>query len=157
MEPHSLRCSFRSGDGTFRIPQALICLLKTCLVGSAEPLVSSTHALSPLQNIKAGLHSLTTLFDPLALNCLSATLVGMVGLTAFCGLGSALWAWNARNRGKDGSVPSVRPAYTAARADPLTDGMFLPGMNYYGCNAVQITCAAFLAAVHMSVLMLSDC
>jgi hypothetical protein len=106
MEPHSRPCS--SHNGTLRFPQALVLLLRTALAGPTSGPVTQTVTDHPLWGIiKNSAYRLVFFINPFVVsdNWLISTFVGMVKLTAICGIGSALWKWSKRNdKGK--AVPS---------------------------------------------------
>lgn len=115
MEPHSRPCS--SHNGTLRLPQALVLLLKTALAGPSSGPVTQTVTDHPLWgNIKNPAYRLASFINPFVVsdNWLTSTFVGMVKLTAICGIGSALWIWSKRNdKGK--TLPSsADPQHTEA-------------------------------------------
>jgi hypothetical protein len=97
MERHS-----HSLPVTFRLPQALVLLLGSCLASSHHEAV--TQPLAPVsapsgsKRIKTALYHLGLRVIPFADRGYSSTwfwlFVGMVKLTAFCGLGTALWIWS---------------------------------------------------------------
>ncbi|KAF2678850.1 hypothetical protein K458DRAFT_315926 [Lentithecium fluviatile CBS 122367] len=99
MEPHSQ--PHPPHNGTFRLPQALISLLRTCLAGL--PGDSKTQAdtdISFSRFIKDPVFYLINLLNPFV-HCrdrANTTFVGMVKLTTLCGIGSVLWIWSKRNK-----------------------------------------------------------
>jgi hypothetical protein len=109
MEPHSRPCS--SQNGTLRLPQALVLLLRTALAGPTSDRVTQTVThLAPGQNIKNAADRLISLVNPFVVSgsWLTSTFVGMVKLAAICGIGSALWTWSKKNdKGK--VAPSSAP------------------------------------------------
>ncbi|KAF2186632.1 hypothetical protein K469DRAFT_572401 [Zopfia rhizophila CBS 207.26] len=124
MEPHS-----RLHYGTFQLPQALVLLLRTALAGSTDASVTQSHTDLPclwgFNSIKTHLHDsifylLRFLSRPLRAPW---TFVGMVNLTAICGISSALWIWSRHVRKNapgslSGSIKDAAdPAGTAA-TDP---------------------------------------
>ncbi|KAL5116331.1 hypothetical protein ACEQ8H_005789 [Pleosporales sp. CAS-2024a] len=95
MEPHSRPWLFH--HGTLRFLQALVVLLKTALAAPASAQVAQTGTdASPRAGIKDSAYRFISLVNPFAIRDGRATLtpVGMVTLTAVCGLGSALWLWH---------------------------------------------------------------
>lgn len=95
MEPHSRPCS--SQNGTLRLPQALLLLLNTVLAAPTSDRVTQTDVgLARWQNIKNTAHRLLHLINPFVVhsNLTKSLAVGMVKLTALCGIGSALWLWS---------------------------------------------------------------
>lgn len=109
MEPHSRPCS--SQNGTLRFPQALVLLLTTCLAGPTSDRVTQTDTGPALVDIiRNSAHHLFCLFNPFVVNdnLQSSLFVGMVKLTAVCGLGSAFWLWSKRDK-------KGRPASSAGR------------------------------------------
>jgi hypothetical protein len=106
MEPHSRPCS--SQNGTLRLPQALVLLLRTAIAGSTSDRVTQTVTHSTLWgNIKNSTDRLASLVNPFVVSdCwLNSTFVGMVKLAVICGIGSALWTWSKRG-GKGKAAPS---------------------------------------------------
>jgi hypothetical protein len=97
MEPHSQ--TLLSQNGSRRLPQTIVLLLKTCLAGASDRPVPVAHTdLSIWQSIRRSVVSFVWLLNPFA--CGESpflTLVGMVKLTALCGIGSALWIWSKRS------------------------------------------------------------
>jgi hypothetical protein len=95
MEPHSRPSSTR--NGTLRFPQALLLLLRTAIAGPTSDRVTQTDTVP--SNIKESAYCLLQLFNPFVVSGGRWTLssVGMVELTALCGIGSALYLWNKRN------------------------------------------------------------
>lgn len=90
MEPHSSPAPAR--NDTFRLPQALVCLLKECFAG----LPSSQSTLAGFLSsawvvIKRSVISAILIINPFAYcrNRSTTIVVGMVKLTALCGIG--LW------------------------------------------------------------------
>jgi hypothetical protein len=117
MEPHSRPCS--SHNGTLRLPQALVLLLRTALAGPTSDQVTQTvpHpgcALS--QNIKNLAYRLASLVNPFVASdrWFFLTLVGMVKLAAFCGIASTLWLWSKRNDKGRPTSPSMDPQHAEA-------------------------------------------
>jgi hypothetical protein len=110
MEPHSRPCS--SQNGTLRLPQALVLLLRTALAGPTSDRVTQTVThLAPGENIKNAADRLISLVNPFVVSdsWLTSTFVGMVKLAAICGIGSALWTWSKRNdKGKAAPSPAAR-------------------------------------------------
>ena len=109
MEPHS-----RPGptqNGTLR-------LLRTAIAGLTSDRVTQTDsdlALWHSQNIKKSAYRLIRFLNPFLVRGGRWTLsfVGMVELTALCGIGSALWLWRKRNgKGKVIDVPFAIDAAT---------------------------------------------
>ena len=106
MEPHSRSCS-TSHNGTLRLPQALLLLLGSAFAGSTSDRVTqSDSALARwhLQDIKSTTHQLIQLLNPFVVSQgrWTLTFVGMIKLTALCGIGSVLWIWNKPSgKGKD--------------------------------------------------------
>lgn len=98
MEPHSRPCS--SHNGTLRLPQALVLLLKSAFAGptSAQVTQAVTDPNRP-GNIKNSAYRLVSVLNPFVVSdgWVTLTLVGMVKLTACCGIGSAIWLWSKRN------------------------------------------------------------
>lgn len=119
MEPHSRPCS--SYNGTLRLPQALVSLLKSALAGPTSNLNSVTQtdtgaALWP--SIRDSAYRLLVFLNPFVVSdgWLTSALVGMVKLTVVCGVGSALWLWTKRIRkGKAASSPDTQHAETIGK------------------------------------------
>jgi hypothetical protein len=121
MKPHSRPCS--THNGTLRLPQALLLLLRTAIAGPTSDRVTQTEtdrALRDGQNIKKSAHRLIQLLNPFVVSGGWPTLnsVGMVEL-ALCGIGSVLWLWSKRNG--NGSVDAQHAIDAAA-------GEFLSGI-----------------------------
>ena len=100
MEPHSRLCL---NNGTLRLPQALVLLLKSALAGpSSGPVTQTNSDLALLwQSIKHSAYRLVVFVNPFAVISDSdgwkfSLFVGMVKLTVLCGFGSALWLWTRR-------------------------------------------------------------
>jgi hypothetical protein len=102
MEPHSQ--TLLSQNGSRRLPQTIVLLLKTCLAGPSDRPDPVAHTdLSVWQVIRRSVVNVVWLLNPFARRGDSPflTLVGMVELTALCGIGSAFWIWGKRKgRGK---------------------------------------------------------
>jgi len=99
MEPHSRPCS--SHNGTLRLPQALVLLLKSALAGPTCNSVTQTAAGPPRwQSIKNSAYRLAFSINPFVVSgdWSSQLVVGMVKFTVLCGLGSAIWLWTRRDR-----------------------------------------------------------
>ena len=99
MEPHSPPCS--SHNGTLRLPQALVLLLKSALAGpTSNPVTQTVTDPALWQNIKKSAYRLVSFINPFVVSddWTTSLFVGMVKLTAICGFGSALWLWSTRNR-----------------------------------------------------------
>jgi hypothetical protein len=98
MEPHSRPGS--SHNGTLRLPQALVLLLRTTLAGPTSDPVTQTADPALRQNIKNSAYRLVSLFNPFVVsdNLHSSTFVGMVKLAALCGIGSVFWLWSKQKR-----------------------------------------------------------
>ena len=105
MEPHSRLVPPQ--NGTFGLPQALICLLRTCLVGlSGDSATQADTDLSIRRAIRDSGRGVLLLLNPFVhySSRTTSTLVGMVKLTALCGIG--YWAWTKRsNKGKNVVAP----------------------------------------------------
>ncbi|KAF2623138.1 hypothetical protein BU25DRAFT_401345 [Macroventuria anomochaeta] len=105
MEPHSR--SLSSQNGTLRLPQALILLLKFALAQSANDQGTQSLADLPLwDSIRLSTYRLILFINPFVNrgNFVTSIIVGMVGLTALCG--SAYWVWNRQSR-KGKIAPSI--------------------------------------------------
>ncbi|KAH5065903.1 hypothetical protein HBI17_002160 [Parastagonospora nodorum] len=123
MEPHSRPCS--SHNGTLRLPQALVLLLKTALAGPTSAQVAQvvTDPNRP-GNIKNPAYRLVSLLNPFVVSdgWVTLTLVGMVKLTAFCGIGSAIWLWSKRNnKSRTGPLSADKQHADAADDAAATD------------------------------------
>jgi hypothetical protein len=137
MEPHS-----RRHHGTLLLPQALILLLRTCLAESSDDPVSPSHTdVSSSASIRTSLHlfllRLVSYVDRRVWT--SSVFVGMVELTAVCGIGSALWLWK-RHRDK-----SERPSSSKSSK------AFGPESNSAGKGALETPSAGFANHVTLSV------
>ena len=115
MEPLSRLSS--SQNGTLRLPQALLLLLKTAIPGPTSDRVTQTDsdlALRHGSNIKQSAYRLIQLFNPFVVSedWLRINFVGMVRLTALCGIGSALWIW--RKQSGNGRAVDAQPVFDAA-------------------------------------------
>jgi hypothetical protein len=120
MKPHSRPCS--THNGTLRLPQALLLLLRTAIAGPTSDRVTQTEtdrALRDGQNIKKSAHRLIQLLNPFVVSGGWPTLnsVGMVEL-ALCGIGSVLWLWSKRNG--NGSAVDAQHAIDAAAGELLS-------------------------------------
>lgn len=118
MEPHSRPCS--SQNGTLRFPQALILLLRTCLANpTSHPLTLIDPVLAPSHIIRDSFNRLIWFFNPFVVSqdLKNSTFVGMVKLTALCGIGSALWLCNKRNsqRARPSSSRDSSSAHVAGK------------------------------------------
>ena len=97
MEPHS-----HGQHGTLQFPQAVVLLLKSRLVSASEKAVTRTYtdvsASLHSGRIKSSLYRLLIRLIPFAHRGDSSfgtyVIVGMVQLTAICGLGTVLWKWS---------------------------------------------------------------
>jgi hypothetical protein len=117
MEPHSRPCS--SHNGTLRLPQALVLLLRTALAWPTSDRVTQTvthPGLALWQNIKNSAYRLVSFINPFVASdrWFFLTLVGMVKLAAFCGIGSTLWLWSKRNDKGKPAPPSMDPQHAEA-------------------------------------------
>ncbi|EOA86609.1 uncharacterized protein SETTUDRAFT_153415 [Exserohilum turcica Et28A] len=117
MEPHSRPCAPQ--NGTLRLPQALLSLLSTALAGSPSHQVTQTDTHLARWNgadIKKAFCHLLYLLNPFAPNHANwpLTLVGMVELTALCGIASVL----CMRRKRDGKR---RPGETQHASNAPTD------------------------------------
>ncbi|KAL5414824.1 hypothetical protein PMIN03_002959 [Paraphaeosphaeria minitans] len=122
MEPHSH--SFLSHHGSCRLPQTLVLLLKTSLAGPSDrPDSVAQIDLSFCQSIRRSVVNLVGLLNPLDRRGEGSflTLVGMVKLTALCGIGSALWIWSKRNRKGKTPASSDGSTHAAEAFDVDTD------------------------------------
>ncbi|KAF2822541.1 hypothetical protein CC86DRAFT_448285 [Ophiobolus disseminans] len=123
MEPHSRPCS--SHNGTLRLPQALVLLLKSALAGPTSSPVTQTDSDLALWSIKNSAYRLISFVNPFAFgdSWYTSLFVGMVKLTAICGFGSALWLWARRNRKEEVATSAIDhqaadAADDAAATDP---------------------------------------
>ncbi|KAK7190664.1 hypothetical protein DPSP01_013405 [Paraphaeosphaeria sporulosa] len=122
MESHSH--SLLSQHGLRRLPQTLVLLLKTCLAGPSDRPDSVAHTDLPSWNsIRRSVVNLVWLLNPLDCRGESSflTLVGMVKLTALCGIGSGLWVWSTRNRKGKRPASSDGSTHAAEVSDVDTD------------------------------------
>ena len=121
--------------GSPRLPQSLFLLLRTCLAGpSNHPDPVAYTDLSVWQSIRRFVVNFICLLNPFALHGDSAVLnwVGMVRLTAFCGVGSALWICSNRNgKGK-------RPA----SSDASTHAIDAADVGKSSCTVGNVTCCS---------------
>jgi cytochrome bd-type quinol oxidase subunit 2 len=104
MEPHS--CLVPPQNGTFSLPQALICLLRTCFAGlSGDAATQADTDFSLGRVIRDSGRLLLLIINPFThhQNRTTTTLVGMVKLTALCGIG--YWAWTERS--KKGKIATI--------------------------------------------------
>jgi hypothetical protein len=129
MEPHSRPCS--SHNGTLRLPQALVWLLRTALAGPTSDRVTQTDIgpdLARRGNIKNSAYRLLSFLNPfVASDCwVTSTLVGMVKLAALCGLGSTLWLWSKRKDKKKAGPASLDPLRPEAVGKKAPDDLRLP-------------------------------
>jgi hypothetical protein len=120
MEPHS-RLSL-SQNGTLRLPQALILLLKTALAASASD--QGTHSFADLSlwdPIRLSTYQLIRLINPFVNrgNSITSAIVGMVKLVTLCG--SAYWLWN--QQGKKGKIA---PSINSQHVEDATEGKKAP-------------------------------
>ncbi|KAF1940113.1 hypothetical protein EJ02DRAFT_239078 [Clathrospora elynae] len=115
MEPHSRPCSPQ--NGTLRLPQALLLLLRTVWAGPTSDRVTQT-GLALWQNIRNRAYRLVVFINPFAVSdgWTTSITVGMVKLTALCGIGSALWIWSKRT-GKGNAVDAQHAPDDAASTD----------------------------------------
>ena len=116
MEPHSRLSS--SQNGTLRLPQALILLLKSALAQSANDQGTQSLAdLSLWDTIRLSTYRLVHLINPFLNrgNFVTSAIVGMVQLTALCG--SAYWVWN--RQGKKGKIA---PSISSQHVEDATGG-----------------------------------
>jgi hypothetical protein len=120
MEPHSRPCS--SHNGTLRLPQALVLLLKSALAGpTSNPVTQTVRGPARWQSIKNSAYRLLSLLNPFVASdgWIFALFVGMVKLTVICGCGSALWLWARRNRkAKGASSTDPQPADAVGKEAP---------------------------------------
>ncbi|KAF1968028.1 hypothetical protein BU23DRAFT_592332 [Bimuria novae-zelandiae CBS 107.79] len=127
MEPHSH--PLLSQNGTRRLPQTLLLLLRTCLAGpSNHPGPVAYTDTSFWQSIRRSVVNFICLLNPFSRSGDSTKLtwVGMVELTALCGFGSALWIWSKRN-GKGKRVASSDGSIHAT--DAAEDGELFPSTS----------------------------
>jgi hypothetical protein len=105
MEPHSRLGS--SQNGTLRLPQALVLLLSTALARPVCASVTQTDTGAAIwKNIRNSIDRLVWLLNPFTDpgDLGSAPIVGMVRLTAWCGIGSAIWWWSRRDANASSSL-----------------------------------------------------
>lgn len=99
MEPHS--SSAWSQNGTWRLPLTLVLLLRSALAEPTSQQVTQTVPdLARWHNLNKSTRRLIDFINPFALrrDFASSVSVGMVQLTALCGIASALWLWTRRER-----------------------------------------------------------
>ncbi|KAF1833862.1 hypothetical protein BDW02DRAFT_569607 [Decorospora gaudefroyi] len=125
MKRYSRPCSTQ--HGTLRLPQALLLLLNTAIAGPTSDRGTQTDAArlasSHWQNINKSDYRLLQLLNLFAVSGsgLKSISVGMVKLTALCGIASVLWLWSKRNeKGKAGEAQDWLDAAAAdaAATDP---------------------------------------
>ncbi|ORY13971.1 hypothetical protein BCR34DRAFT_250029 [Clohesyomyces aquaticus] len=111
MEPHSSR-----RHGTFSFPQALLLFLTSCFADSPGHTVSQSHTGSPpdspwRETIKLLLNQRLLRIFPF-IDTRESVFVGMVKLTAICGIGigSTLWIWSNNNKKGKSSARSLNTA-----------------------------------------------
>jgi hypothetical protein len=117
MDSHSRLWS--SQNGTLRLPQALILLLRTALAGPTnDQRTQELTDLSPWTAIKNSLHHLASLLNPFVSRSdfTTSLFVGMVKLTALCGIGSAYWFWTQRSK-KGNAAPSITSQHVSEPMD----------------------------------------
>lgn len=115
MEPHSRLSS--SQNGTLRLPQALILLLKSALAQSSNDQGTQSLAdLSLWDTIRLSTYRLILLINPFVNrgNIVTSAIVGMVKLTALCG--SAYWVWNQQSKRK------IAPSIHSQHVEDATEG-----------------------------------
>jgi hypothetical protein len=98
MEPHSRLAPLQNGP--FRLPPALLCLLRTCFARLPAPAQTQADTdISLLSAIKAFGRCLIVLVNPFAYHRdrTTTTFVGMIKLAVLCGLGT-LWIGSQGNR-----------------------------------------------------------
>ena len=120
MEPHSR--SLSSQNGTLRLPQALILLLKSALAQSTNDQgTQSLAGLSFWNTIRLSIYRLITLINPFVNrgHFTASAIVGMVKLAALCG--SAYWVWDRQTR-KGKTALSINSQH----ADDATEGKKAP-------------------------------
>lgn len=136
MEPHS-RPSTSHKKGTLRLSLAISLLLATALAEPASNSVTRTVTEHPLtRDINSLVRRLTDLANPFAKRGDFATTisVGMVKLTAFCGIASALWLWRKQNgKEKDG-----RPAAAGTTDGKVSKGSALISLEPRGSKLTDI-------------------
>ncbi|KAJ4985639.1 dual specificity phosphatase catalytic domain protein [Stagonosporopsis vannaccii] len=105
MEPHSR--SLSSQNGTLRLPQALILLLKSALAQPTNDQGAQSLAdVSLFDAIRLSVYRLFLLINPFVNrgSFITSAIVGMVKLTALCG--SAYWVWDRQSK-KGKIAPSI--------------------------------------------------
>ena len=134
MEPHSR--SLSSQNGTLRLPQALILLLKSALAQSANDQGAQSLADVPLwDTIRLSVYRLVLLMNPFVDrgNVITSAIVGMVKFTALCG--SAYWVWDRQSKkGK------IAPSINSQHVEDATEGKKAPydlhhpfALHVFGC------------------------
>ncbi|KAF2654966.1 hypothetical protein K491DRAFT_630828 [Lophiostoma macrostomum CBS 122681] len=125
MEPHS-----HGHHGTLQFPQAVVLALKDSFVSASEKAVTPTYTdVSPSLlsgRIKSSLRRLLVRLIPFAHRGDSSfgtyVVVGMVHLTAICGLGTVLWKWGKPKSktapGQADDSASIYSSDDAANSDP---------------------------------------
>lgn len=120
MEPHSR--SLSSQNGTLRLPQALIQLLKSALAQPANDQgAQSLTDVSLFDAIRLSVYRLFLFINPFVNrgSFITSAIVGMVKLTALCG--SAYWVWDRQSkRGK------IAPSINSQHMEDATEGKNAP-------------------------------
>jgi pimeloyl-ACP methyl ester carboxylesterase/protein-tyrosine phosphatase len=128
MEPHSR--SLSSQNGTLRLPQALILLLKSALAQSANDQGTQSLADVPLwDTIRLSIYRLILLINPFVDrgNVFTSAIVGMVKLTALCG--SAYWVWDRQSK-----KGRIAPSIDSQHVEDATEGKKAPYDLHHTCS-----------------------
>ncbi|KAH7092556.1 hypothetical protein FB567DRAFT_517429 [Paraphoma chrysanthemicola] len=120
MEPHSRPGS--SHNGTLRLPQALVLLLRSALAGPTSDPVTQTADPALWPDIKNTAYHLVSFINPFVVsdNLPFSTFVGMVKLAAFCGIGSVFWLWSKQNQNGKVVSSSEESQHAEAIDDAVT-------------------------------------
>ncbi|EDU43768.1 dual specificity phosphatase [Pyrenophora tritici-repentis Pt-1C-BFP] len=126
-----------------RIFMALLLLLRSTLAGSTSDRVTQTDsdlASWYLRDIKSTTYHLIQLFNPFVFSQGRWTLsfVGMIKLTALCGIASVLWIWN-KPSGKGKAVDPQHTSDTAADDAATTDPGLLKKYSSFRSYTVPLT------------------
>ncbi|KAH7347026.1 hypothetical protein BKA66DRAFT_432984 [Pyrenochaeta sp. MPI-SDFR-AT-0127] len=136
MAPHSP--SECTQNGFLRLPVALVLLLKTALAKPFSHQVSQTASdLACWQRIEKTTYRLIDLANPFVLrrDFTASISVGMVKLTALCGIASALWLWSRREKkGKHASEIAIDDAIATdpglLKKHSTTNSYSVPSINF---------------------------
>lgn len=137
MEPHSR--SLSSQNGTLRLPQALILLLKSALAQPANDQGAQGLAdVSLVDAIRLSTYRLILLINPFVNrgSFITSAIVGMVKLAALCG--PAYWVWDRqRKKGK------IAPSINSQHAEDATEGKKAPCDLRHHFSATWLACSSY--------------